>query len=272
MFRALFWMVTALILVCVVGAADYLTGPEISFSIFYLLPVVLATWYIGRQAGIAIGAISAITWLLLDLEGHLYSHPVIAYWNMLVRFGFFLIVLGILSRLRSAYEREKTLSTLDSLTGLLNGRAFQERANAEIERARRYGHPFTVAYVDLDDFKAVNDRFGHSVGNAVLCAIADAAGTYVRATDIAARLGGDEFAFLFPETGEESARTVLPMVSHRISDSLRKNGWPVTLSLGAITFRKPPDSVDRMLHAADVLMYAAKHAGKGKILHEVHGQ
>lgn len=270
-FLKIFWIAGALIMVLAVGMADYLTGSEISFSIFYLLPVTLATWCVSRQAGIALAVISAITWLMLDLEGKVYSHPAIPYWNMLVRFGFFLIVLIILSRLKSAYERERVLSSLDSLTGLLNGRAFQERAHYEIERTRRFGHPFTVAYIDLDDFKAVNDRFGHSAGNTVLCTVADTARDNVRATDIVARLGGDEFALLFPETGEESAGTVLQKISSLISGSLEKNGWPVTLSIGAVTFRKPPDSVDRMLHTADALMYAVKHAGKGRILHEVHG-
>lgn len=267
----LFWIALALILVLVVGTADFLTGFEISFSIFYLLPVMLTTWYVGMPAGIVLAVISAIVWLLVDLEGHVYSHSAIPYWNMTVRFGFFLISLIILSRLKSAYEREKTLSTLDPLTGLLNSRAFQERANAEIERARRYSHPFTVAYIDLDNFKTVNDRFGHSTGNTVLRTVANTASGNVRATDIVARLGGDEFALLFPETGEDSARTALDKISSLVSVSLEKNGWPVTLSIGAVTFRKPPDSVDRMLKTADALMYAAKHDGKSRIRHEVHG-
>jgi len=268
----LFWIVSALILVLSVGTADYLTGSEIGFSIFYLLPVTIATWYVGMPAGIALAVISAIAWLLVDQQEHVYRHSAIPYWNMGVRFGFFLIVLIILSRLKSAYEREKTMSSLDPLTGALNGRAFQERANDEIERARRYGRPFTVAYIDLDNFKVVNDRFGHNTGNIVLRSVADTARGNVRATDIVARLGGDEFALLFPETGEESARMALDKISSLLSVSLEENGWPVTLSIGAVTFRKPPDSVDRMLLAADTLMYAAKHDGKNRILHEVHGK
>ena len=268
----LFWIASALILVLFVGAADYLTGSEIGFSIFYLLPVMIATWYVGMPAGIVLAVISAIAWLLVDQQEHVYRHSAIPYWNMGVRFGFFLIVLIILSRLKSAYSREKALSRLDPLTGTLNGRAFQEQANAEIERARRYGHPFTVAYIDLDDFKTVNDRFGHNTGNIVLCTVAETASGNVRATDIVARLGGDEFVLLFPESGEESARTALDKISSLLSVSPEENGWPVTLSIGAVTFRKPPDSVDRMLKKADELMYAAKHDGKRRILHEVHGE
>jgi len=260
------------IVVIFIGFADYATGEEISISIFYLLPVAFTTWFAGRSTGIFFAALSAISWLAADLfGGHRYSHPAIPYWNMLVRFGFFFIILIVLSRLKAAYEYVKTLSRVDPLTGVLNGRAFQERANAEIERARRYGHPFTVAYIDLDNFKAVNDRFGHSTGNTVLCEVADTASGNLRATDIVARLGGDEFALLFPETGEESARAALSKLRDVVSGSMQANGWPVTLSIGAVTFRKPPDSVDRMLKTADELMYAAKHDGKSRIRHEVQG-
>ncbi len=265
------WFLAGMILVLIIGLTDYATGEEISFSIFYLLPVAMTTWFVGRNTGLIIASVSAICWLAADLyAGHHYSHPAIPYWNMLVRFGFFLILLIVLSRLKIAYEHVKTLSSVDPLTGVLNGRAFQDRANAEIERARRYGHPFTVAYIDLDNFKAVNDRFGHSVGNTVLCKVADTASGNLRATDIVARLGGDEFALLFPETGEESARAVLSKLQDMVSGSMQANGWPVTLSIGAVTFRKPPDSVDRMVKTADELMYAVKHDGKSRIRHEVH--
>ncbi len=254
-----------------IGLVDYATGDEITFAILYLLPVAGATWLMGRSAGVFFAVISAVSSLGADLfAGHRYSHPAIPYWNTFVRFGFFLTVVVILSRLQASYEREKALSTHDALTGVLNGRAFQERAGAEIERARRYGHPLTVAYIDLDDFKAVNDRFGHSTGNTVLRTVADAARRNVRATDTVARLGGDEFALLFPETGGESAGATLAKISSLISASLEKDGWPVGLSIGAVTFRTPPDSIDEMLHDADVLMYEAKRAGKGRIRHQVH--
>lgn len=265
------WYVISVLLTLLIGCIDYVTGYEISFSLFYLLPVMITTWNLGRKQGIFFAVLGAIAWFLADqMAGHLYSHPAIPYWNMMVRFGFFLAVLISVSRLKTAYEHVKTLSSVDPLTGVLNARAFQKHANAEIQRSRRYGHPFTVAYIDLDNFKAVNDRFGHSTGNTVLCTVADTASGNLRATDFVARLGGDEFAILFPETGEESARAVLSKLQDMVSGCMQANGWPVTLSIGAVTFRKPPDSVDRMLKNADELMYAVKHDGKSRIRHEVH--
>lgn len=268
-----FWLFAGALLVLLVGCIDYITGTEISFSIFYLFPVTLVTWFVSMRAGILIAVASALSWILADLlSGHLYSHHAIPYWNMSVRLGFFLIVLGTLSRLKAAYEREKELSGIDPLTGVTNGRAFREAALAEIERAQRYGRPFAIAYVDLDNFKTVNDRFGHSTGDTLLRTVANDLRKSVRATDSVARLGGDEFAILFPETGDEAARAVLEKLRHRVADSMRENEWPVTMSVGAATFFSPPDSVDSMVRLADELMYAAKKNGKNRIRHEVYGR
>jgi diguanylate cyclase (GGDEF)-like protein len=259
------------VVVILIGIAVHLTGAETSFSIFYFFPIMLVTWYAGRTAGILIAAFSAVTWLVADLAtGRRYSHPAIPYWNMTARLVFFLIVLVILSRLKAAFEREKALSSVDSLTGATNSRVFRELSNSEIDRSHRYGRPFTAAYIDLDNFKEVNDRFGHSAGDDLLRWVTEILRTHTRSTDTVARLGGDEFAVLFPETGAESAGTALEKIRILISDSLREKDWPVTLSIGAVTFLSPPESVDSMIRQVDELMYSAKHGGKNRIRHEVH--
>ncbi|MGA7104521.1 MAG: GGDEF domain-containing protein [Candidatus Deferrimicrobiaceae bacterium] len=254
-----------------IGLTDYATGEEISFSIFYLLPVAVTTWFVGRSTGLFFAVIGAISWLAADLfGGHRYSHPAIPYWNMMVRFGFFLIVLIIMSRLKSALESERILSGVDPLTGAANARAFQERARTEIDRSRRYGRPFTLAYVDLDNFKAVNDRFGHSAGDNLLRLMTDIIQKNLRTTDIFARVGGDEFVLLLPETGQESARAVLDKLRDKVTSSLQEAESPVTLSVGAVIYLSPPDSVDSMILQADNLMYQAKHSGKNRIRQEVY--
>src|SRR5437773_2624774 len=117
-----------------------------------------------------------------------------------------LLVSQAVARLRLAHARERELARRDALTGAPNARAFYELAGAEIARARRYIHPFSVAYLDLDDFKLVNDRLGHLAGDAVLRSVARALGGVLRASDVVARLGGDEFAVLLPEAGAAPAR------------------------------------------------------------------
>ena len=266
------WFLVGITLVFLIGLTDYITGEELSFSVFYLLPVAVETWFVGRNTGLLFAVISAISWLAADLfGGHRYSHPAIPYWNMLVRFGFFLILMIVLSRLKVAYEHVKTISRVDPLTGVLNGRAFQERANTEIERSRRYGHPFTVVYLDLDNFKVVNDRFGHSTGDGLLRLVTDIIRKNLRTTDIFARVGGDEFVLLLPETDQESARAVLDKVRDKVTSSLQEAESPVTLSAGAVIYLSPPDSVDSMIVQADNLMYQVKHSGKNGILQEVRG-
>ncbi len=265
------WFLVGIIFVFLIGLTDYATGEELSFSIFYLLPISITTWFVGRNTGIVFALISALCWLSADLlGGHWYSHPAIPYWNVMVRFGFFLVVLIVISRLKSALENERVLSGLDPLTGAANARAFRGRARDEIDRSRRYGRPFTLAYVDLDNFKAVNDRFGHSAGDNLLRLVTDNIRKNLRTTDIFARVGGDEFVLLLPETGPESARAVLDKLQDKVTSSLQEAKWPVTLSVGAVIYLSPPDSVDAMIVQADNLMYQVKHSGKNRIRQEVH--
>jgi diguanylate cyclase (GGDEF)-like protein/PAS domain S-box-containing protein len=170
-----------------------------------------------------------------------------------------------------ALEREKVLSSVDPLTGTVNARAFRDRAREEIDRSRRYGRPFTLAYVDLDNFKAVNDRFGHSAGDNLLRLVTDIIRKNLRTTDIFARVGGDEFAFLLPETDQVSAHAVLDKIRNKVASSLQEAGLPVTMSVGAMVYLSPPDSVDSMIRQADNLMYQAKYSGKNRIRQEVYG-
>jgi diguanylate cyclase (GGDEF)-like protein len=261
------------LIVALVGILDHLTGPELFVSIFYLIPIFLVTWFTERWIGIMISIASALTWLLADFtSGHTYSHPAIPYWNTCVRLGTFMIITFLLSTLKHAWENEKELARTDPLTGIANRRYFIELANAEINRAGRYKHPFTVVHIDLDNFKTVNDRFGHSVGDALLRMVVSTIRNNIRAIDIVARLGGDEFVILLPETGPEPAGVIADKIQDISLNLMQKNQWPVTLSLGVVTFIQPPSTVDEMLKISDGLMYAAKNNGKNTIKHEVLGK
>ena len=252
-----------------VGILDHLTGPELFFSIFYFIPIFLVTWFTERWIGIMISTSSALTWLIADFtSGAHYSHPAVPYWNMSVRLGTFLIITFLLSTLKHALEHEKELARTDSLTGIANRRYFIELANAEINRAGRYRHPFTVVHIDLDNFKTVNDRFGHSEGDSLLRLVGSTIRNNIRATDIVARFGGDEFVILLPETGPERARVITDKIQKISLDLMQKNQWPVTLSLGVVTFIPPPSTVDEMLKISDGVMYTAKKYGKNTVRYE----
>jgi len=172
------------------------------------------------------------------------------------------------SSLRISLEREREMARTDYLTQVANSRYFAEIASNEIKRAGRYLHPFTVAYLDIDDFKSVNDRWGHSTGDQLLALVADTIRSNIRATDSIARLGGDEFVFLLPETGYDAASVVIQKVNQSLQAAMGRKGWPVTFSIGVVTFRTPPDSVDGMIRVADAFMYSVKHSGKNRIQHQ----
>jgi diguanylate cyclase (GGDEF)-like protein len=127
----------------------------------------------------------------------------------------------------------------------------------------------TLAYLDLDNFKQVNDSFGHETGNELLVMIAQAISHHVRNTDFVARVGGDEFCILMPHTDSDAAKSLLGKVQDLLLSEMKKRNWPVTLSIGGVTFVRPPKSAREMIQAADALMYSVKSTGKNRIAQTV---
>ncbi len=261
------------ILLCVIlGVIDYITGYEISFSIFYLLPVSLVAWFVGRQPAIYISILSALIWLLADLSsGHTYSHYAIPLWNSIMRLGFFLTGAYFLTAIRKLLDHVTELSRRDPLTGVASRRHFYDLAESEINRLKRYGHPFTVCYIDIDNFKQINDTFGHDEGDNLLTQIAESIRSNMRRTDVVGRLGGDEFALLMPETGADAALNVVDKVLD-LQDLSQKRGLAITLSIGMVVYLSPPENVDAMIKRADALMYSVKTGGKNNIKYEIVGR
>ncbi|MCG2806865.1 MAG: GGDEF domain-containing protein [Coriobacteriia bacterium] len=255
-------------LLVLVAALDTSTGSEISFSIFYLVPVSFAGAYISRRAGVILAVASAAVWGYLEFTtGRGYSAAWIPYWNTAVRLGFFLLVNELIERLRRAHATQRALAREDSLTGIANARVFEEYAQRTLLASRRNGRPFTLAYVDLDRFKHVNDEFGHSEGDKLLRVVATLIADGVRSTDVVARLGGDEFGILMPDTEAEPARMTLDRIAVALHDAVGTR-WAVGATVGAVTFTRSPKDVDSAVHQADELMYRGKAQGRGRIIHE----
>lgn len=263
-----FIFTASLLLVALLGVLDYLNGPDFSLLIFYGVPIFVAAWYAGRREGFFVCAASGLAWLAgaYATAGH-FSSPFVAYWNAGVRLGFIVLVAYLVSAFKLSLAQEREMARTDYLTGAFNGRSFGETAAAEIARARRHSHPFSVAYIDVDDFKQVNDRQGHSAGDRLLKAVADGLRRNVRGVDTVARIGGDEFAVLMPETDARAAQVAMRRTRRRLLEETRLAGWPVTISVGLVTFDQAPDSVDDLLRAADEVMYSAKRNGKNALRH-----
>jgi diguanylate cyclase (GGDEF)-like protein len=153
--------------------------------------------------------------------------------------------------LRRSLARERRLARVDDLTGVRNARAFHEAAGAEIERARRYQHPFSVAAIDL----------GSRVGDDLVRAAATVLRGALRATDLVARLGRDEFIALLPETSAASARIVLDKLRTGLADLRMSDGRPAVPSIGGVTFLNPPPAVEEIVRATDERIAEAKSTG-----------
>jgi diguanylate cyclase (GGDEF)-like protein len=259
----------AVTLVALLAALDHFTGTEVSFALFYVWPVIVAAWFAGALAGAGVAVLTAFAWDVANrLAGETFSNPLIPYWNDFSRLTVLLVIAWLATRLRGALERERVLSRVDPLTRVANARAFHESVLDELTRARRHRRPVTILFIDLDDFKQVNDRFGHAAGDAVLRSVAGTLVRSVRDTDRVARLGGDEFVILFPETGCEAAAAALDHLHGELLREMQGGGWPVTFSLGARTYSEPPGSAEELIRSADALMYAAKQTGKSRLEHQ----
>ncbi len=263
-----FLLILGLLLVVLQGLINYWAGPDLSFTLCYVLTVSLVAWLIGRRAGIVMACVSALSYFATEkLITHFDPEPLLPYLNATTRLGEFLFVAYFISALRRSLEQERELARTDDLTGLLNRRSFMEVANHEINRARRFRHPFTVAYMDVDNFKAVNDQHGHSTGDTVLRELSLTIKQHLREIDVIARLGGDEFVILMPETGDAAAGVVMRRVQQQIMAVVERGGWPISFSIGIVTWTTPPRTVDFMLKRADDAMYAVKNGGKNHVAH-----
>jgi diguanylate cyclase (GGDEF)-like protein len=255
------------ILIGIIGLVDFLTGSDFGISVFYVLPILLVTWYTNQRFGFVISFASAIVWLVADIAtSQSYPFSFIPFWNSFIRFAYFIIITFLVSSLKSSLELART----DHLTSAINSRYFYEIVQMEMYRFERNQHPFTVAYIDLDNFKVVNDRFGHIVGDQVLITFVNSVSKVIRKSDFIARLGGDEFAVLFPDTDQDAARIIFSKIHNRFVEAVQENNWLITLSVGMLTCKVAPPTTDELIRMADELMYLAKSDGKNMVKYSTY--
>ena len=167
--------------------------------------------------------------------------------------------------LRAANTKLSIQAKTDALTGLLNRHAFDPLLDHALARARRRESKASVLMVDVDHFKSINDRFGHSVGDQVLCLIADTLRGRLRASDVIARFGGEEFSIVLPEADVDTARAIAQAIVHRIA-SIEDPVWGrVTVSAGVATYDGANVSAGEMLRRADEALYCAKREGRNRV-------
>jgi diguanylate cyclase (GGDEF)-like protein len=172
-------------------------------------------------------------------------------------------------KLAKSQRALEDLSVQDGLTGLFNYREFHRRLTEEVERSRRYGRPFSLLILDIDDFKAVNDTYGHLAGDEALRELAALIRRAVRPVDEVARYGGEEFAILLPETPGPGAFAM----AERIRDVVAAHPIPIaagrtvvlTVSIGTATYPENADAEEGLIAAADQALYTAKNGGRNRV-------
>ncbi|MDL2718129.1 MAG: diguanylate cyclase, partial [Acidobacteriota bacterium] len=274
----------AVAITAVLGWLDFVTGPDFGFSLFYLVPTVATARWVGRRPALLVATVASLAWLVADLGVRPRTYSVgLSLWNGLTRAVIYLLLarlvaglredraeLAILNgRLNELAIRESALARTDYLTGLANSRAFLETLGRELARSRREGTHLVLASVDLDRFKAVNDRFGHAAGDELLRRTGAVLAASVRAGDLVARIGGDEFAILLPNLSASSAEAVVSRALVNLRQESRDYADSVGFgaSIGLASRTAEPESAESLLHRADEAVYSAKAAGRGQIAH-----
>jgi diguanylate cyclase (GGDEF)-like protein len=253
--------VVTLIGLVAVGAIlviDWLTGPDTSLSVLSVLPVMAVAWCALSEHAIVVASAAAAGSLVVD-------GGTAGIWTAAALLVVLLTAAAVPGRFRDMLADQADAAATDPLTGALNRRSFQEAAERERLRAERRDEPISIAYLDLDGFKEVNDQHGHKTGDKVLEDLADRVLKTIRGTDLFCRIGGDEFVLLLPDTDAKEAASVL----QRARTTMGAEGTPVTSSVGIATFRIVPTTVGAMIDAADDLMYQAKRQGKNRIVGSV---
>jgi len=238
---------------------DYLVNSPHFTLPFFMLNVAFATLAFGQQVGAAAAVLSIFALAHADTVSGAGLRP-------FTEWGLFLTVLLAMVALLVRVNRLQEDALFDVVTGLRNHRYFQVRLREEVMRSDRNGKPTSLVVIDLDNFKRVNDRFGHAVGDYVLRQVSHVLQSNARAADIVCRYGGEEITIILPETGMPEASLVAERLRQAVEKRNDRPGPAVTISLGVASYPDHADQTDSLIIAADTAMYEAKRAGKNRVM------
>lgn len=248
-----------------VGYIDFISGIEIRVFPLYFIPLIYAAWHLRRLETIMFTLLATCLWVMAQvMSGRTYSHSYIWIINFITQGSAFLLVSLLVSRLRASLMKERELSRTDPLTGLPNRLSFMNRGNVLLAFCARKKIPVSLAFIDLDNFKQVNDRYGHETGDRILIKAAEALVSSFRSSDLVARLGGDEFVVFLPDAHDDAAEA-LEKVRALLNRTPELMMHSVSASIGLVSYTTAPDELADMIQQADGLMYAAKNEGKNRV-------
>ncbi len=243
---------------------------DIDLQPLLVIPILVASWYGSSKAGASLALLTAILLFAVKwFSGAFHVSAPTAVIDAAIALFVYLFIGVIVTNFKKVHKVEVVAADTDTLTGVNSSRSFYAELANEILRAKRYDHIFSLAYIDVDNFKRINDSLGHSVGDKLLIELSRCLQDALRATDITARIGGDEFVCLLPEAGESEAKTAMLKAEKELQKSMKRHGWDVSFSIGVVTFKKLPDDVREAVKLADELMYEVKNNKKNNIAYRV---
>ena len=257
----------AVLLSLAVAYLDLTLKTDVEITYLQFVSVAMVAWLVPRRWSVFFAMAVAALQVPAMASGVGSVTTLVA--NVSLTLGTFVFSALAVNELAGALRTVGHLARFDALTGVRNADYFKSTMDAELLRSRRYGRPFSVAFIDIDDFKTVNDTLSHRVGDKVLAALAASVSAGIRAGDVLGRVGGDEFALLLPEIGLADARALLERIAAGVSVLAGSRGWPVSISVGVTSLG---DEVDEMcsgqdlLEFADALMFRAKRETKGSVV------
>lgn len=261
-------LIVACALTLMIAYADFTMDSRVQFHLLYFIPLGAVSWYLARRWSVTFAIVTAmLAWIRVHTETT--ASQVELTGDLLIMAGTFVAAAITVSTLARTLRQLAHAARFDALTGVLSTRFFHRAFEVEFERDRRYGRPLTVAFLDVDGFKEVNDSLGHHTGDAALTSIAGLVADSIRGQDMVGRLGGDEFGLLLPETDPASAQILLDRIADQVATLARREGWDITVSIGATCFDGSPAgtcTTKDLLRHADALMYQVKQSGKNRVL------
>ncbi|HAT7049381.1 TPA: diguanylate cyclase, partial [Legionella pneumophila] len=241
-------------------------GQYINIFALFIFPVMIATWKLGIIFGLLYSFIAGLLGFIIDIT----LKPDINLMFFLTTGISRIAALSLLAFFNWKIERinqvliQTTLT--DSLTGISNRHAFFIDGNMELERTRRSNQPLSMVFLDLDNFKSLNDTRGHECGDEVLILVTKLIRSHLRKIDIFARLGGDEFVMILPFTDNYGAKKLIDSLHHLLKLEFSRKKIPIGFSIGVAFFPQSPESLNYALKCADNLMYEIKKTTKNDVL------
>ncbi len=250
--------------ILLIAYLDYVKATDyVSLDVFYCLPVVQAARLgaihamrrTDSQAPIVIAIVAAVAWSIAEAAIIWPAFPLNAFaLNVFTRSVTFTVVGRVVAKL----WKEREHGRKDVLTNLANRSEFFEKFEIEQLRSERSGNPYSLLYIDIDNFKMLNDTQGHHVGDEALKMLSDILRQNSRRVDTVSRFGGDEFVLLVPETDKPSCEMVVSRINLATENAFQNHGWPISLSIGRVTETGKKRSADEILREADAKMYSVK--------------